>query len=151
MLPTVTSLGTTTLTRKTFRPYVGELPVDVGEWLVAAQATLNDGSRHFGFLTPAAESDGLATIQPHVFAGGRAHGFWGGIVGVPVQARQEFLDAMAKAETSIFPIEFVVSSSLSRGITSTTISGWPALEQCHSTHPEPASVGCLDSAATMEA
>jgi hypothetical protein len=115
---------------ETFRPYVGELPVDVGEMtLVAAQARLNDGSRHFGFLTPAAERDDLATVQPHVFAGGRAHGFWGGIVGVPVQERQEFLDAIAKAETVTFPIEFVVSSSLSRGITSTTITGWPALTE----------------------
>jgi hypothetical protein len=113
---------------ETFRPYGGELPVDVGEMmLVAAEATLNDGSRHFGFLTPAAESDDLATIQPHVFADGRARGFWGGIVGVPVQVRQEFLDAMAKAETAIFPMEFVVSPSLSRGATRMTVSGWPAL------------------------
>ena len=55
---------------ETFRPHRGELPVSpaAGMFLVAATATLADGTIAPGFITPAHQSD-LGTLQPHITAG----------------------------------------------------------------------------------
>lgn len=110
---------------ETFRPYSGELPADADEMLlVAATATLNDGSVCPGFLTPAEDATDLGRMQPHMFADGVAYGFWGGTVGIAEDARREFLTACRKNEQDVFPIRFVADPAHSTGVTHTVVVGW---------------------------
>lgn len=114
---------------ETFRPYSGPLPADPSDLLlVGATATMSDGSRHPGFLCPSQEAGDLATLQPHVFVGGRAYGFWSGMVGVPEAERRAFLDATGKHPADPFPIRFTADPSLSAGVMEAEVLGW---------HPEP--------------
>lgn len=110
---------------ETFRPYLGSLPArPTGAILVLATATTSDGASYAGFLTPAAHSGDLGTLQPHMFVGDRAYGFWGGIVGIPAEERWEFLTACAKDEAAVFPIRFTTHADLSTGATEVEITGW---------------------------
>ena len=111
---------------ETFRPRSGALPADPSEGmlLVRASAVLSDGTRLPAFLTPAFEEGDLGTIQPQVFVGGRMFSFWGGMFGMPVEARQEFYAALGKPPESIFPIEFAVDPTVSGGVARAQVRGF---------------------------
>src|SRR5690606_41787512 len=50
---------------ETFRPYTGPVPANPSDPLVvSATATMSDGSRHPGFLSPSQQAGDLATLQP---------------------------------------------------------------------------------------
>lgn len=63
---------------------------------MSATATMSYGRRRPGSLSPSQEAGDLATVQPHMFVGGRADGFWRGMVGMPDDERRAFLDATGK-------------------------------------------------------
>lgn len=110
---------------ETFRPCTGTVPADSTELvLVSATATLNDGTAFPAFLTPADAADDLGTLQPHVFVGDEAYGFWGGAVGIPDTRRRRFLDSSGKHERDVFPIRFTADPALSNGVTDTAVPGW---------------------------
>ena len=111
---------------ETFRPYTGHVPADSTQLLlVAATATLNDGTMFPAFVTPAHTAGDFGTLQPHMFVGGESYGFWGGVVGIPDKRRREFLDACGKDERDVFPVRFSAEPELSTGVTDTEVAGWP--------------------------
>ncbi|HET7292718.1 MAG TPA: hypothetical protein VFM88_09845, partial [Vicinamibacteria bacterium] len=103
---------------ETFRPRIGALPADPSEGmlLVRATAALADGSRLPGFLTPAFEADDLGPLQPQVFVGGRMFSFWGGMFGVPDEARRQFYRAVGKPAEAVFPMEVAAEPALCSGV-----------------------------------
>jgi hypothetical protein len=115
---------------ETFRPYSGPLPADASDLLlVSATATMSDGSRHPGLLSPSQETGDMAALQPHVFVGGRAYGFWRGMVGVPEAERRAFHDATGKVPEDAFPIRFTADPSLLAGVMEAEVPGWlPTVE-----------------------
>ena len=111
---------------ETFRPYTGHVPADSTQLLlVAATATLNDGTMFPAFVTPAHTAGDFGTLQPHMFVGGESYGFGGGVVGIPDKRRREFLDACGKDERDVFPVRFSAEPELSTGVTDTEVAGWP--------------------------
>ncbi len=110
---------------ETFRPWSRELPVSAadGMLLVKAVATLADGSLLPGFVTPAAGTD-LGLVQPQVFAGGRMFSFWGGVMGIAQQYRDEFYKAVGKGADAVFPIRFAVAAGLVRDATDVVVNGF---------------------------
>lgn len=102
---------------ETFRPWDGPLPVDAsqGMLLVRAAIELRDGSRHWGFSTPAVSPADLGTQQPHIWVGDRCFGLWGGMVGVPIEERQAFYAALGRRPEAIFPLRFAVDPELATG------------------------------------
>jgi hypothetical protein len=66
----------------------------------------------------------MATLQPHVFVGGRAYGFWRGMVGVPEAERRAFHDATGKVPEDAFPIRFTADPSLLAGVMEAEVPGW---------------------------
>ena len=118
---------------ETFRPYIGPVPANPSDLLlVSATATMSDGSRHPGFLSPSQQAGDLATLQPHVFVDGRAYGFWFGMVGVPEAERRAFLAATGKNPAEAFPIRFIADPSLSAGVLEAEVARW---------QPEPSQPG----------
>ncbi len=113
------------LDEESFRAYDEPLPVspDEGMYLVAAEARLADGSTLPAFLTPASGED-LGVLQPHVFARGKAWGFWGGLVGMPRAAQEEFHSAVDRSWDQVFPLQVVALDGLATGVTTATVRGW---------------------------
>jgi hypothetical protein len=111
---------------ETFRPCTGALPVghSDGMLLVRAKVELHDGSRHDGFLTPASKEGDLGTLQPHLFAGGKSFGFWGGMAGVRPDQRMAFYEALGKGPEAIFPIRVSTDPNLATGVTAGQIDGF---------------------------
>lgn len=110
---------------ETFRPWTGALPVSPsqGMFLVRARSRSHDGSTYLGFLTPAVEPD-VATLQPHVFIGDAAWGFWGGQPGVTVGWRQQFYEAIRKEPDEVFPLATDAEAGLANGVTRCTVEGF---------------------------
>ncbi len=113
------------LDEESFRPHEGPLPVspEEGMYLVAAEALLADGSTLSAFLTPASGDD-LGLLQPHVFARGKAWGFWGGLVGMSEAAQDEFHSALGKSPEQVFPLQVGAQDGLATGVTTVTVRGW---------------------------
>lgn len=111
---------------ETFRPWLGELPVDPGGaiFLVAASVVFADGSVHPGFVTPAADPHDLGTLQPHVFAGQACYGFWGGTHGVREATRAAFHRAVGRGPERVFPATFRGIPGLAAGVVEGTIAGF---------------------------
>lgn len=125
---------------ETFRPWTGELPADParGIFLVRAVIELHDGTRHSGFVTPAAEEwdkgpDGrpafkhthiLGTQQPHMFVGEQQFGFWGGMLGVSAADQRELYAALGKSPNLIFPLTFTADPGLAKGLASGQVEGF---------------------------
>lgn len=111
---------------ETFRPRLGPLPAHPSEGmlLVAAAATLRDGTQLPGFLTPGRDAKDVSTIQPHVFAGDSMFGFWGGIVGISAERRARFLQSVGKDPADVFPLRFEADHALSGGVVEVEIEGW---------------------------
>src|SRR6266481_7973753 len=88
---------------ETFRPWDSDLPVDASQGMLLVRATieLRDGSRHSGFTTPALNRGDLGTQQPQIFAGDSRFGFWGGVIGVPVEERQALYAALERKADAI--------------------------------------------------
>lgn len=102
---------------ETVRPWTSTLPVDsaVKMLLVRAKAVFADGTECRGFLTPSGDtSQDLGVLQPRVFVGGGLFGFWGGMFGVPKEAREAFYRAVGKSVAAIFPIEISADPGLVR-------------------------------------
>ena len=111
----------------TFRPWTGDLSADSSEGMLLVRATfeLRDGSRLSGFITPAVDpQEDLGTQQPHIFAGDRGFGFWGGMFGVPVEERQALYAALGKTPDAVFPLRFSVDPSLATGNVSGQVMGF---------------------------
>ena len=110
---------------ESFRPHEGTLPVspDDAMYLVAAEARLADGSTLPGFLTPSSEDD-LGLIQPYVFVGTKAWGFWGGIVGIPDDRRAAFHADLGKQPAEVFPLHVAAADGLATGVSAATLEGW---------------------------
>jgi hypothetical protein len=103
---------------ETFRPWAADLPVDGSEAMLLVRSTveLRDGSTHLGFVTPAPTPGDLGTQQPHIFVGSdRAFGFWGGIIGVPVEERQALYTMLGKHPDAVFPLRFTGDPALATG------------------------------------
>ena len=102
---------------ETFRPWDGPLPADASQAILLVRATieLRDGSRHWGFITPAVSPGDLGTQQPHIWVGDRCFGIWGGMVGVPVEERQAFYAAIGRVPDAIFPLRYAIDPKLAIG------------------------------------
>lgn len=125
---------------ETFRPWTGKLPADPSDGMLLVRATieLHHGSRYPGFVTPAAadwdKGPGggpafqhdhiLGTQQPQIFVGDRRFGFWGGMIGIPIQTQQELYSALEKGPDSIFPLGFDADAHEPTGITAGQIDGF---------------------------
>ena len=111
---------------ETFRPWMAALPVGPsdGMLLVRAAFEAHDGSRHDGFLTPAFKEGDLGMLQPHLFAGGKSFGFWGGMVGVQSDQRTAFYKALGKGPEAIFPMRFSADSGLATGVVAGQVDGF---------------------------
>lgn len=111
---------------ETFRPRDGDLPSDRSEGmlLVRAAATLRDGSRFSGFVTPAFEKGDLGTMQPHVFVNGRMFAFWGGTLGISREGRAAFYTAVGRPAGAVFPIRFAAEPGLTAGVSSVEVDGF---------------------------
>jgi hypothetical protein len=116
---------------ETFRPWNGELPVDAGDdnYLVAASATLNDGTTVPAFLTPSVQPDDPGVMQPHVFVGEEAFGFWGGMTGIPRAERVRLLERLGKEVGQVFPIRVASRRDLALGCIECDIGGWMKLNR----------------------
>ena len=90
-------------------------------FLVRADATLPDGTRLAAFLTPASIRNDIATMQPYVFVGGVAVGFWGGMIGVRTAIREWF---EATAGSRPFPVTVVADKRFAVGEVSLVVPGW---------------------------
>ena len=51
-------------------------------------------------------------------------GFWGGLLGVPEQQRRDFLEALGKQESDLFPLRVVAQSGFSSGAVEVDVPGW---------------------------
>jgi hypothetical protein len=111
---------------ETFRPRLGPLPADPSEGmlLVAALATLRDGTLLPGFLTPGRHAGDVGTMQPQVFVDDSMFGFWGGMLGISAERRGEFLRSVAKDPVQVFPVRFEADHALSGGVVEVDIEGW---------------------------
>jgi hypothetical protein len=111
---------------ETFRPWTGDLPADSGGIMLLVRATigLRDGSRYRGLVTPAPAPGDLGTQQPQVWVGDRCFGFWGGIVGVPVEDRQALYAALGKPADAVFPLRFSIDPGLATGEASGQVLGF---------------------------
>jgi len=111
---------------ETFRPWDGDLPAEASEGmlLVRASIELRDGTRHPGFVTPAPDAGELGTQQPQIFASGKRFGFWGGIVGVPVEQRQALYAALGRTADAVFPLRFAADPGLVIGQASGEVAGF---------------------------
>jgi hypothetical protein len=111
---------------ETFRPWTGALPVGPSDGISLVRATfeLHDGSRHDGFLTPAAKEGDLGTLQPHLFFSGESFGFWGGVAGVRPDRRTAFYEALGKGPEAIFPIRFSADPELAAGVVTGQVEGF---------------------------
>jgi hypothetical protein len=107
---------------QTFRPWSGDLPVDPshGTYLVSAVGTFHNGRVVAAFLYPH-DSHEIGLLQPHVFVGGRAFGFWGGILGTPQHTRDEFFELLGLQREEVFPIWIEASDQLARGVVSARV------------------------------
>lgn len=47
-----------------------------------------------------------------MFVGERAFGFWGGMIGIADDQRQEFHEAVGKRSADVFPLRFAVDRAL---------------------------------------
>jgi hypothetical protein len=130
---------------ETFRPRNGPLPATLreGMLLIRADATLSDGTKLPGFLTPASKPDDLGIMQPHVWVGERKFGFWGGIVGLPDDYKQGFLAAVRRRATEVFPLVFSSPSDLVDGVSEAVLRDWPesASPGISMSRPEPVNSG----------
>ena len=119
---------------ETFRPSDAPLPVPPGqgEFLVRATATLGDGTEMSGFVTPSPTPD-VSFMQPHLFAGGQAHGFWGGMIGIPESGRARLLQALGKGAGDVFPIMFKADDAACAGSAPIAVPGW--LDSCSDAIP----------------
>ena len=113
---------------ETFRPWLGPLPVEPEHtiYLIRATVILKDGSKHDGFLTPAAVDGDFATMQPHVFVGVRSYGFWAGVLPLSPQGRQHFYSALGKIPDQVFPASFSGDAGLASGFTVGEVQGFPS-------------------------
>jgi hypothetical protein len=111
---------------ETFRPRTGALPADPGEGmlLVRATAVLSDGTRVPAFLTPAFEEGDLGTLQPQLFVAGRIFSFWGGMFGVPREAREQLYAALQRPPDAIFPIEVAADAGVCGGVARAQVHGF---------------------------
>jgi hypothetical protein len=111
---------------ETFRPWTGALPVGAsnGIFLVKATLRLRDGSSHAGFVTPARNRADLGVQQPHIFAGGRVFGFWGGMFGIRMEERQSLYASLTRTPEAIFPLSFSVDPALATDETSGEVGGF---------------------------
>lgn len=114
---------------ETFRPYLGPLPVEPSnEFLVSADAHLDDGSMATGFLTPSSQPRDLGASQPHVFVENLAFGFWWGMLDVPDAHVREFFERIARTPEDVFPITFRVNDSFVVGGVEVVVAGWARLD-----------------------
>jgi hypothetical protein len=113
------------LDEETFRPWTGALPVDPSDamFLVPATFRLSDGTQRRGFATPASTDD-IGTIQPQMFVDAQRFGFWGGMLGVAEQRRQEFYAVLGKSAPAVFPISFAAGSDVTTGRCEGIIEGF---------------------------
>ncbi|SPE34411.1 conserved hypothetical protein [Candidatus Sulfopaludibacter sp. SbA6] len=111
---------------ETFRPWTGDLPATPSEGMLLVRATfeLRDGSPHPGFITPAHDPGDLGTQQPQLFAGDRRFAFWGGMPGVPAEARQALYAALGRAPHDVFPLRFSVDPRVATGEVSGRVDGF---------------------------
>lgn len=111
---------------ETFRPWTGGLPANASAHMLLAKATfeLRDGSRHPGFVTPDPDPGDLGTQQPHIWAGDRAFGFWGGMFGVPAEERQALYSALGRKPDDVFPLQFSIEPGLATGTTNGEVKGF---------------------------
>jgi hypothetical protein len=118
-----------------------------GMLLIAAKLTFKDGSVYPGFLSPAKEDwdaplppkrvgDRLIQLatpkdrhggsplallgiqQPRIFLQNRTFSFWGGMLGIPEEARRGLYEAAAQGPEDIFPIHFHSDPLLAKGLVS---------------------------------
>lgn len=121
---------------ETFRPHSGPFAAEPSDLLlVTATATMSDGSRHPGFLSPSQDARDIETLQPHVFVGARAYGFWGAMVGIPEEERRAFLGATGKVPEDVFPIRFVADPTQSGGVIEAEVPGWLPEVESQQTRP----------------
>jgi hypothetical protein len=109
-------------TEETFRVWEGAKPVNADEtFLVAAQFTFADGSKHPGFVTPTESDEGfkvlyLSYLDPMVFSpSGKRFLLWFGMSN-EVEAIANFYAAFGKTAAEIFPIEFQARPDLTTGL-----------------------------------
>jgi hypothetical protein len=111
---------------ETFRPHLDRVPVDPrsGMYVVAATATLADGSSLPAFITPAIEEGDIGALQPHVFVGDRMFGFWGGMLGVAEPYRNALYAALGATEADVFPLRVAALPDLALGVVEAMVPGW---------------------------
>jgi hypothetical protein len=111
---------------ETFRPWNGPLPVSPADGLLLVRAVLvlADGSRFFGFVTPASQEGDLGRQQPHIFVGQKAFCFWGGVAGIPETERDAFYAALGRRREAIFPLRFSAELALTTGSADGRIDGF---------------------------
>ncbi len=111
---------------QTCRPWTGDIPVDPAQhmFFIRAAFEMSDGSQHSGFATPSARNEDLGAMQPVLFAGGRQHLFWWGILGINDEHRRAFYTAVGKEPELIFPIDFQIPRKLSTGALGGQIAGF---------------------------
>jgi len=117
---------------ETFRPWIDKTPVSPGfaMFLIRSELTLSDGGLYSGFITPCLEAEyknenDLGLIQPQIFTKtGKRIGFWTGMFPLKRSEIDEFYTLMNVKPEEIFPIDFKINDSLSKGITSGRINGF---------------------------
>jgi hypothetical protein len=110
---------------ETFRPWLGDLPVDPTETMFLIRAEFRDPSGRIfaGFITPAETAD-LGQIQPQLLHGSQRFSFWGGMSGVSEEERAAFYDAMGVAPEQAFPLQFHAAPGLASGVTAGMVEGF---------------------------
>jgi hypothetical protein len=73
-------------------------------FLVAANATLADGTSLPALITPSIVEGDVGALQPQVFVGDRMFGFWGGMMGVAESYRNALYDALGTTESDVSPL-----------------------------------------------
>jgi hypothetical protein len=124
-----------------------------GMVLIAAKLKFKNGSVYPGFLSPAKRDwdaplasrrvgdrliqpatpkdrhggSSLAVLgiqQPRIFLQNQTFSFWGGMLGIPENARRAFYTAAAKEPEDIFPIQFHADPQLAEGLVSGRLDGF---------------------------
>jgi hypothetical protein len=93
-------------------------------FLLGAEAVLRNGTVLPAFLTPGRTAGDIGTMQPHVWVDSVMFGFWGGMIGVPEEARREFLQRLGLPAADVFPIRVAASHLLADAVVEATIDGW---------------------------
>jgi hypothetical protein len=105
------------ITESTFTPYLDKelIKLEFGFFYVKAKFRFADLSEYNGYLIPVKDnfdSTLIRKMEPTIFYHGRKLTFWKGIISVDSLVLKEFYENTHKTKAEIFPITFIVDTTL---------------------------------------